>query len=217
MIKWLALGHTVTKWQRQDLTQIAWLQRSHSLQGCWGWWDAETEVASCVQVLSFQLLQHLRSPIWAFPTVPSPAWTHNRSLIMSVTWKLNQPFDAQVRCFLQTLIICNYVNTLSHHSLVTKIAIIIGYPSWTRCFMNFISNATVFNSMGNCWMFIVCQALGYCPQFTSEQNKAPTLSDLLEWWIWTEDRGLFDAKAHILCSAHPTFPVGAHLLTVQLY
>ena len=142
---------------------------------------------------------------------------HNRSLIMSVTWKLNQPFDAQVRCFLQTLIICNYVNTLSHHSLVTKIVIIIGYPSWTRCFMNFISNATVFNSMGNCWMFIVCQALGYCPQFTSEQNKAPTLSDLLEWWIWTEDRGLFDAKAHILCSAHPTFPVGAHLLTVQLY
>lgn len=55
------------------------------------------------------------------------------------------------------------------------------------------------------------------PQYTNEQNKAPKLSDLLKWWVWTKNPGLSDAKANILCSAYSTFPLCEHSLTVQLY
>lgn len=70
-IKWLALGHTVTKWQRQDLTQIAWLQHPHSSQGCCGWWAAETKVASCVQLPAF-LTAPLCTYLSIFPKMPTP-------------------------------------------------------------------------------------------------------------------------------------------------
>lgn len=94
-IKWLGLGHTVTKWQGQDLTQIAWLQSLHSLQGCCAQLVSYRDQGSlpCMSSCLFNCSRTSSHISEHFPQCLAQVWAYSRCLIIFVTWKLNLPFD----------------------------------------------------------------------------------------------------------------------------